>query len=742
MAEVVALYPQDYGSAIVLGNLAARRGDREDAIRAFTIAKNEPARGQRAPSHPRRAPEPAGARSAGVAARGPGSLCGVSRGRLSAESPPRAPHRARSSTPSARNVPKRLHRSAGPANLDLVGLRGRSETEVERDERAGEIRRRNPVGLRLGAPVRRDPDPRLERGLPVVAEARLDRDPVSRGQRVAEHADRTVDVDHDEIERAVAVEVRDRRAAARHARAPEVAGVVPLDEAALAEVVHEHGALREAAISRVDVGGRFLAIAAQRAHEPGREVPAHGVEVGPPVVVEVREVGSPAHRRHAQRGDSRRLARVLEQHAVHVAVEAVLLRPEVRHEEAVPPAAEGIAHGDAHPGARLVAEHAGSGFGGHLLEAAAAVLEEAVGNAVVDELEVRPAVAVVVEHRDRERLRLRRRDRESRLGGHVAEPAAALVAEEVRRLPGVVLGNAQLELLLRKLPLRCRVQVVRDGDVEPPVAVVVEKRRAGGKEGVLETRVLALLERPVPAVPPDRVGPDVGQVEVEPAVAVEVGPVRAHAEAAGADAGLLRDVLEPAAAHVAVEPAALARVGLAPARDGVGDVEVGPAVAVEVARGDAADHGRNQLQPREVRPDFHLHSGRTRDVLEDAGLLRRRRRAEREADGRRGERRSLHGCGDADPQGIPELLRAPAAREVLPNELAVRIRLGKRELAVARIVHPVKRQRPDRLPGHRVLVGVLVPAVEDDQVVAHPALRQGRQRAAHRSAAARRRRPS
>ncbi len=38
-AEAVELYPQDYGSAIVLGNLAARRGDREAAIRAFSLAK-------------------------------------------------------------------------------------------------------------------------------------------------------------------------------------------------------------------------------------------------------------------------------------------------------------------------------------------------------------------------------------------------------------------------------------------------------------------------------------------------------------------------------------------------------------------------------------------------------------------------------------------------------------------------------------------------------------------------------
>ena len=38
LAEAVALYPDDYGSAIVLGNLAARRGDRAEAVRAFAIA--------------------------------------------------------------------------------------------------------------------------------------------------------------------------------------------------------------------------------------------------------------------------------------------------------------------------------------------------------------------------------------------------------------------------------------------------------------------------------------------------------------------------------------------------------------------------------------------------------------------------------------------------------------------------------------------------------------------------------
>jgi len=69
----------------------------------------------------------------------------------------------------------------------------------------------------------------------------------------------------------------------------------------------------------------------------------------------------------------------------------------------------------------------------------------------------------------------------------------------VGRLPGVVLRDAQLELRLRGLPLGRRVEVVRDGDVEAAVAVVVEERGADGEERILEARVAPLLEPPVAA---------------------------------------------------------------------------------------------------------------------------------------------------------------------------------------------------------------------------------------------------
>ena len=63
------------------------------------------------------------------------------------------------------------------------------------------------------------------------------------------------------------------------------------------------------------------------------------------------------------------------------------------------------------------------------------------------------------------------------------------------------------------------------------------------------------------------------------------------------------------------------------------------------------------------------------------------------------------------------------------DERAMRLAVRERELAVARVVHAVERQRLDGLSRDRVLVRVLVPAVEHDEVVAHPARRKRRQAA-------------
>src|SRR5262249_33996437 len=163
-----------------------------------------------------------------------------------------------------------------------------------------------------------------------------------------------------------------------------------------------------------------------------------------------------------------------------------------------------------------------------------------------------------------------------------------------------------LELRLRRLPLGRRVEIVRDGDVELPVAVVVEKSGADGEERILETGVAALLEGAVATAPPDGVRSAVRQVGDQPAVAVEVRPERADPEPAGVDAGAPGAGLEPPAAEVVEEAAAPVRVRLAPLRDGARHEEVGTAVAVVVAERAAADHRGDELQVPQVRRDAEV----------------------------------------------------------------------------------------------------------------------------------------
>src|SRR5215470_11654793 len=68
---------------------------------------------------------------------------------------------------------------------------------------------------------------------------------------------------------------------------------------------------------------------------------------------------------------------------------------------------------------------------------------------------------------------------------------------------------------------------------------------------------------------------------------------------------------------------------------------------------------------------------------------------------------------------VEELARAAGTGQVLAAKTAVGLVIRKllRGLSIPRVVHSVERQRLDRLAGDRVLVRVLVPAVEDEDVV-------------------------
>ena len=392
---------------------------------------------------------------------------------------------------------------------------------------------------------------------------------------------------------------------------------------------------------------------------------ADRVEIGPAVVVEVREMRSPADRWETRHRSAERFARVFEERALDVAVVAVRLPSEVRHEEVGPTIAVRVADRYTHSRARARAEDARSGFRGRLLESAVApVVKEAIRDAIVDEVEVGPPVPVVIENGDAECLRLRRWHRKTRFLRDVGEPAVAVVAEEMRRLAHVVLGNAELELGLRPLPLGGRVEIVGDDDVHVTVAVVVEEGRSDREERILQAASASFLEPPVSAVDVELVRTQVRQVEIEVTVPVDVDPERSHSESARVNARGRRDVVETPFAAVPVQATAALLVRFSPARNRVGHVEVGKPVAVGVPESAAAVDGRDHLQMPEIGPETKTDPGGPRHVAKDAGAVGSGER--RAGSGEQGDRR---GAQSSHPKRVslavnlktflPVVLRTP-----------------------------------------------------------------------------------
>ena len=167
---------------------------------------------------------------------------------------------------------------------------------------------------------------------------------------------------------------------------------------------------------------------------------------------------------------------------------------------------------------------------------------------VVGDVDVDPTVAVEVVGDDAERPPVRARD--LRLGGNVVEgPVPAVAVEPV--------GHGQVPLRPAVVPYSGRrravritagtvVDVVADVEVEPAVAVEVEKRsrespagaaRADAVRDVGESTVAVVAEQPVGAEP--------GEIQIDPTVVVEVARRGAHAVTRDVQAAPEADVGEP-----------------------------------------------------------------------------------------------------------------------------------------------------------------------------------------------------
>ena len=201
-----------------------------------------------------------------------------------------------------------------------------------------------------------------------------------------------------------------------------------------------------------------------------------------------------------------------------------------------------------------------------ILEALACPVDpEQVGHLIVGDVEVEKAVAVDVGGNDAEPGTRLGQDAERR--GDVLEGAGAVVAIEAIGLGAVALGSAVVGPAVGRVAALARgqavVDVVDDVEIEIAVAVVVEE--AGTDRPALSAADARpggdILEGAIAAVAPQLVGAEVGEEDVDMAVAVDVTGRDAHAVAGGVQAARCRDVGETQLALAVRQLVAVETVG-------------------------------------------------------------------------------------------------------------------------------------------------------------------------------------
>jgi hypothetical protein len=125
--------------------------------------------------------------------------------------------------------------------------------------------------------------------------------------------------------------------------------------------------------------------------------------------------------------------------------------------------------------------------------------------------------------------------------------------------------------------------IARDVQIQPAVAVVVSKRAAGGPAIDGNTGLHRdIRESPVAQIPEQPIGAEVGDVEIGCAVVVDIADTDALAPSLVADACGRRHVTERAIAVVAKERSCRHTTRIRLERAAIDQVEVEPAIAVEV----------------------------------------------------------------------------------------------------------------------------------------------------------------
>ena len=280
------------------------------------------------------------------------------------------------------------------------------------------------------------------------------------------------------------------------------------------------------------------------------------------VVVEVEPRRAPAGVGQAARSQPGRRALVPEHPGAVVDVEVVALGRQVRHEQVFISVVVEVAGIHAHAGLRgaEAAQRRAGEQGGVHQRAVPLVDPQEVLGAVVGDVDVQPAVAVVVGGGDAQRgsESPQRRARDpagidvaERARADVLERAVAAVAIEAVGQPPVGFRRAVVARPRRVgadgAIVEVVVDVVADVQIQPTVPVVVDERR-GDAERVSRTsmpaRVRHVGERPVAVVPKEPFRFEARHEQIDPAVVVEVSRRHPEAVSVGLQAALFGHVDE------------------------------------------------------------------------------------------------------------------------------------------------------------------------------------------------------
>src|SRR5579883_864428 len=408
-------------------------------------------------------------------------------------------------------------------------------------------------------------------------------------QIIAQQRGRLVHVHDQDVEVAVVIEIAESDATARVRLGDARPGLLQqFFELAGAEIAKDHARRLVRDLGQLVLDFRID-------HAGGVE------QIGQAVVIQVHNAGAPADepRLDAQPG----AARHIQKHALAVvAVEHGQIVLEVGLENVE--VTVGVVVADAQPHARLqfaVLAQRDAAFETAFGERAVAVVaEQQAGGKVAGHVEVAPAVAIEIGRGGGERVaRLHRQD-----AGFFADIGKGSVAVIAVQPAGILRHSGRMAidwhiaivaggvLSARGHPGLVEHHVVRDEQVEPAVAVVIDPRAAAA---VADARVQQagafghIGEGAVAVVVEQQVLAPAGDEKIVEAVVIVIPDGDAGGPHGAAQAGFFGDIGERAVAMVAVEPDRRARRRVLPAPAGEQN-DILPAVVVIIDEGDAAAH--------------------------------------------------------------------------------------------------------------------------------------------------------